>query len=155
VRSATGVHWEDETPDLWNMGASVRTTAQVLQAMLELQPDDPLNPDAVRWLLAARQRDGAWASTHDTAWALLALTGWVGVSGSLEGAFDFGATLNAQALLAGAAPAETQSTFTPIDQLFSSRPINCSSPRSGGALFYTVHLSAYRRWRTSPPPRAD
>jgi hypothetical protein len=71
------------------MGASVRTTAQVLQAMLELQPDDPLNPDAVRWLLAARQRDGAWASTHDTAWALRA-TGWWGQRFA-GGHFDFGA----------------------------------------------------------------
>jgi uncharacterized protein YfaS (alpha-2-macroglobulin family) len=146
VRSATGVHWEDETPDLWNMGASVRTTAQVLQAMLELQPDDPLNPDAVRWLLAARQRDGAWASTHDTAWALLALTEWAGVSGSLDGAFDFGATLNAQALLAGAAPTDTQSAFTPIDQLFGDRPNQLLVTRGpgAGALFYTVHLSVYR-----------
>ncbi len=146
VRSATGVHWEDGTPDLWNMGASVRTTAQVLQAMLELQPDDPLNSDAVRWLLAARQRDGAWASTHDTAWALLALSEWAGVSRSLEGTFGYGATLNAQALLAGSAPAEAQSSFTPIDQLFGDRPNQLLVTRGPGegALFYTVHLNAYR-----------
>ncbi len=146
VRSATGVHWEDGTPDLWNMGASVRTTAQVLQAMLELQPDDPLNSDAVRWLLAARQRDGAWASTHDTAWALLALSEWAGVSRSLEGTFGYGATLNAQALLAGSAPAEAQSSFTPMDQLFGDRPNQLLVTRGPGegALFYTVHLNAYR-----------
>jgi len=146
VRSATGVHWQDETSDLWNMGAPVRTTAQVLQAMLELQPDDPLNPDAVRWLLAARQRDGAWASTHDTAWALLALSDWAGVSRSLEGTFGYGATLNAQALLAGSAPADTQSSFTPMDQLFGDRPNQLLVTRGPGegALFYTVHLSAYR-----------
>ena len=146
VRSATGVHWQDETPDLWNMGAPVRTTAQVLQALVELQPDNAFSADAVRWLLAARQRDGAWDSTHDTAWALLAITDWAGVSGSLEGAFAFGATLNAQPLAAGTAPTDPSTTFTPIDQLFTDRPNQLLVTRGPGqgALFYTAHLSVYR-----------
>jgi len=146
VRSATGVHWQDETPDRWNMGAPVRTTAQVLQAFVELQPDNAFNANAVRWLLAARQRDGAWSSTHDTAWALLAITDWAGASGSLEGDFAFGATLNAQPLAAGTAPADPSSTFTPVDQLFTDRPNQLLVTRGPGqgALFYTAHLTVYR-----------
>jgi uncharacterized protein YfaS (alpha-2-macroglobulin family) len=146
IRSATGVHWQDEVPDLWNMGAPVRTTAQVLMALVELEPDDAFSADAVRWLLAARQRDGAWDSTHDTAWALMGISEWATVSGSLNSDFSFGATLNTQPLAAGTAPSETVTTFTPIDQLFRDRPNQLLITRGpgDGALFYTAHLSVYR-----------
>ncbi|MCX6069509.1 MAG: hypothetical protein NTU91_01425 [Chloroflexi bacterium] len=146
VRSATGVHWQDEEPDLWNMGAPVRTTAQVLMALVDLEPDNAFSADAVRWLLASRQRDGAWESTHDTAWALLGITEWAASSGSLDSNFAFGATLNTQPLAAGTAPSETVTTFTSIDQLFRDRPNQLLVTRGSGsgALFYTAHLSVYR-----------
>ncbi len=146
VRSATGVHWQDEEADLWNMGAPVRTTAQVLMALVNLEPDNAFNADAVRWLLAARQRDGTWESTHDTAWALLGITEWAAESGSLDSHFAFGATLNTQPLSAGTAPSETMTTFTSIDQLFRDRPNQLLVTRGSGsgALFYTAHLSVYR-----------
>jgi len=146
IRSATGVHWQDETPDLGNMGAPVRTTAQVLLALVELEPDNAFSADIVRWLLAARGRDGAWESTHDTAWALLGITEWAALSGSLEGSFSFGATLNTQPLAAGSASSETQTTFTPVDRLFADRPNQLLVTRGAGegALFYTAHLSVYR-----------
>ena len=146
IRSATGVHWQDETPDLWNMGAPARSTAQVLLALVELEPDNAFNADIVRWLLAARARDGAWASTHDTAWALLGITEWAALSGSLDGSFSFGATLNTQPLAAGSASSDTQTSFTPIDRLFADRPNQLLVTRGAGegALFYTAHLSVYR-----------
>ena len=146
VRSATGVHWQDEEADLWNMGAPVRTTAQVLMALVKLEPENAFNADAARWLLAARQRDGAWESTHDTAWALLGLTEWAAASGSLDSNFTFGATINTQPLSAGTAPSDTVTTFTAIDQLFRDRPNQLLITRGSGsgALFYTAHLSVYR-----------
>lgn len=146
IRSATGVHWQDEPADLWNMGAPVRTTAQVLLALVELEPGNAFNADVVRWLLAARARDGAWESTHDTAWALLAITEWAALSGSLDGRYSFGATLNAQPLAAGLPGSETQTSFTPVDRLFADRPNQLLVTRGAGegALFYTAHLSVYR-----------
>lgn len=146
VRSATGVHWQDDEPDLWNMGAPVRTTAQVLMALVELEPQNAFASDAVRWLLAARQRDGGWESTHDMAWALMGITRWAAASGSLDSAFAFGATLNTQPLSAGTAPSATLSSFTPIDQLFRDRPNQLLITRGTGTgtLFYTAHLAVYR-----------
>jgi len=150
VRSATGAHWEDETIDRWNMGSSVRTTAHVLQTLIALDGDNTLIPGAVRWLVAARERDGAWSSTHETAWAILALTDWLKASDSLEANYDYSLMLNGQILASGtAAPGALFSSVeleTPISELIADQPNQLSVSRGpgDGALYYTAHLTVYR-----------
>ncbi len=150
VRSATGAHWEDETIDRWNMGSSVRTTAHVLQTLIALDENNPLIPGAVRWLVAARERDGAWSSSHETAWAILALTDWLKVSGSLEADYDYSLMLNGQILASGTAtPGALFSSVelaTPIHELIVDQPNQLSVGRGpgDGALYYTAHLTVYR-----------
>ncbi len=87
VMSATGTHWEEAEPDYWNMNTDIRSTAIVLWAMSRLQPDSELLPNAVRWLMAARQ-EGHWESTQDTAWSLLGLVQYMRASGEMEGDFQ-------------------------------------------------------------------
>ncbi|HEY43337.1 MAG TPA: hypothetical protein G4O11_05075 [Anaerolineae bacterium] len=150
VRSATGVHWEDETIDCRNMGSSVRTTAHVLQTLIALDGDNPLITGAVRWLIAGRARDGAWSSTHETAWALLALTDWLEASGGLEANYDYSLLLNGQILASGtASPGALFSAVeltTPIEELLADQPNQLAIGRGpgDGALYYTAHLTVYR-----------
>jgi len=54
------------------LDSPVRTTALVLRAMLAVDPKQPLAPRIAKGLLLART-SGAWSSTQENAWALVAL----------------------------------------------------------------------------------
>jgi uncharacterized protein YfaS (alpha-2-macroglobulin family) len=91
--SATGAHWEEATPDYWNMNTDIRTTAIVLWAMARLEPENALLPNVVRWLMAVRE-DGHWETTQATAWSLLSLVEYMRASGELKGDFSWELYLN-------------------------------------------------------------
>src|SRR5207237_1692212 len=57
---------------LWFWNSNVRSTAIVLGSLARREPEDPLLPGLVRWLLAAR-RKGRWGNTQENALALEAL----------------------------------------------------------------------------------
>jgi uncharacterized protein YfaS (alpha-2-macroglobulin family) len=150
IRSATGAHWEDEGIQGSGMISSIGTTAQALRALLALEPDNPLAADAVRWLLAARMPDGSWRTTHESAWALLALADWVRHAGGLRADYDYSVDLNGLRLSEGTAtPGEILppvTLTTPIAELDPTLP-NQLAVRRGpgrGLLTYTAHLSVYR-----------
>jgi uncharacterized protein YfaS (alpha-2-macroglobulin family) len=79
VQNGTMVHWEEagEDPAYLReaMGSTERTTAMVLDALVRLEPADPLLPGAARWLMARRQGRG-WGDTQKTSYAVIALTGY-------------------------------------------------------------------------------
>jgi hypothetical protein len=150
VRTATSAHWDDTRLDQWNMGSPVRTTSQALMAMLLLDSDNSLLPGVVRWLLAARARDGAWRSSHESAWALLALVDWMEVSGSLEADFDYAMMLNGRTLASGSATPGALLTSvehtTALADLLPDTPNQLTLERSEGegTLFYSAHLTVFR-----------
>ena len=150
VRSATGVHWEDAAPSFSNLGSSVRTTAHVLQSLLLLDPDSPLIADTVRWLVHARDREGDWASTHESAWSILALTDWLKTSGGLEADFDYSLKLNNVPWSSGevspGGPTVPVELMEPVSELLTDRPNQVAIRRGSGAgsLFYTARLTVYR-----------
>ena len=74
IVSATGTHWEEKEVDRWNWNTDTRTTAIVLSALSKIDPENPLNANAVRWLMSHRT-DGHWLGTQETAWTLMALDG--------------------------------------------------------------------------------
>ena len=80
--SATGASWSETFTDYRNMNTDVRSSAIVLLALVQLRPEEKLLPDAVRWLMAARQGE-RWGTTQENAWAILALTEWMAQSGEL------------------------------------------------------------------------
>jgi len=55
--------------------SNVRSTAMVLQALLEAQPEHPLIEKLTAYLLEAR-KNGRWHNTQETVYALLALHGY-------------------------------------------------------------------------------
>jgi uncharacterized protein YfaS (alpha-2-macroglobulin family) len=68
-----------ETDDAMILGSSRRTDAVILDALLQVSPDDALLPKVVAGLLDGRAQ-GRWASTQENAWVLLALQRYFRVS---------------------------------------------------------------------------
>ena len=82
-QDVTTVYWSDEGDNAVYsrkvMGSTVRTTAMVADALARLDPESPLLPGAVRWLMAKRQGQG-WGDTQKTSFAILALSDYLLVS---------------------------------------------------------------------------
>jgi len=154
IRSATGIHWEEDWRDYWNWNTDTRTTAIVLGALIEVDPDNTLNVDAVRWLMTHRT-EGRWRSTQETAWSLLALTGWMQATGELEADYQYAVAFNGAHIENGFANAdniaETHEIRIEIADMLSDE-INRTSTGSvqrltiarddgPGSLYYTAHLN--------------
>lgn len=88
IISATGTHWEEDEYDWWNMNTDTRSTAIILSALVQLDAENVLNPNVVRWLMVARNGD-AWETTQETAWSILALTDWMAYTGELHPDYDY------------------------------------------------------------------
>jgi uncharacterized protein YfaS (alpha-2-macroglobulin family) len=97
ILSATGAHWEEEKPDYWTMNTNTRSTAIVLEALVRADSQNPFIPNAVRWLMTARQ-EGHWETTQETAWSIMALTDFMLATGELQADYDYQVTLNGKAL---------------------------------------------------------
>ncbi len=103
VLSAAGSHWEEKGPiDYWNWNTDTRTTAIVLNAFVQIDPQNPVTANAVRWLMAHREK-GHWASTQETVWSLIALTNWLTASKELEANYQYAVGLNGNSLEQGTA----------------------------------------------------
>ena len=143
--SATGVHWEEERRDWWNWGSNTRTTALVLKALIQARPDSDLLPNAVRWLMVARQGDH-WETTQENVWALLGLTDWMVLTGELQGNYTFDVSLNRDSLLNGEiTPDNVRDENTlrvEVNDLLMDdlNRLVISRSEGTGALYYTAHL---------------
>ena len=81
VRSENDAAWlvdRDRGDDdwWWPTDHNVRPTAALLQTLLLVRPKHPLIPRLAQYLLASAHADGAWANTHDNAYAITALAAW-------------------------------------------------------------------------------
>jgi len=127
------------------MNTDLRTTAIVLYAFNRLRPDDPLLPQAVRWLMNARQ-SGRWSTTQENAWAIIALTGWMENSGELEGVYDWQVTLNGEELGAGSVDRanvdEAISLQAQVADLlrYEANGLQLGRSNDSGQLYYTAQL---------------
>ncbi len=149
VASATGMHWEEDFDDWFNWNTSTRTTAIVLKALIDIQPTNAQIPNAVRWLMVARKAD-AWETTQETAWAVMALTDWMQVTGELKPNYTFGVTVNDKALVANqqVTPDVVRQTVklqVDVQNLLKDQVNRLDFNRTSGdgQLYYTAHLTAY------------
>ncbi|MBN2547798.1 MAG: Ig-like domain-containing protein [Anaerolineales bacterium] len=146
--SASGTHWEEKVTDRWNWNTDTRTTAIVLSALSQIDPGNPLNANAVRWLMSSRT-NGYWRGTQETAWTLMGLTRWMVASGELEANYQFAVSLNGKQLGSGIANSETlrQTTLLKVDiaDLLTDQANRLVFARDDGTgnLYYTAHLKAY------------
>jgi uncharacterized protein YfaS (alpha-2-macroglobulin family) len=154
VVSATGTHWEEAAPDYWNMNTDIRTTAIVVWALSQLEPDSELLPNAVRWLMAARQ-EGHWETTQDTAWSLLGLVEYMRASGELHGDYSWTVYLNGQEWASGDVTAENidESRTLQVEiarlladeanRLVVERQAPTGDQSGEGQLYYSAYLRYY------------
>lgn len=98
--SATGTWWSEASVDWQTLNTDVRSTALALEAFTRIQPENPLLPGVVRWLMSARQA-GTWSNTQETAWSIMALTDWMVATQELEANYDWSVTLNTDELGSG------------------------------------------------------
>jgi alpha-2-macroglobulin len=149
-RSATGAHWENQEPGWQNMSTTLQSTAVVLYALAQHDPASPLVADALRYLMAHREANGAWTSTFETAWTLLALSETMKGTGELSGDFSFAAGLNNTPLLDGQAAGAAQLTpvtaSVPVSGLYPQDPNALVIGRGAGPgrLYYNTHLTVNR-----------
>jgi uncharacterized protein YfaS (alpha-2-macroglobulin family) len=150
VRSATGAHWENQEPSWQNMSTTIQSTAVVLYALANQDPASPLVADAMRYLMAHRDASGAWTSSYETAWTLMALAAVMQGTGELSGEFDFSAALNDSPLVAGEASGISQLTPVeakmPIQNMYPDAPNSLIMERSDGVgrLYYNTHLNVFQ-----------
>ncbi len=130
------------------MNTDTRSTAIILDTLSKVDPDNALNPNVVRWLMVAR-RDGVWESTQESAWALIALTDWMVMTGELDANYDYSAALNNTEILSGHAERdnlqEGQKTVIPIADLQAEalNALTISRSEGPGRLYYSAHLKVY------------
>jgi hypothetical protein len=161
IVSATGAHWEEERVDYYAMNTDTRSTAIVIAALSRVQPDNPLLPNAVRWLMSIRENGGHWETTQETAWAIIGLTDFMVATGELEGNYAWNVALNDAGLGEGVINEDNIDQTTKlrveigdlladtINQLAISRfPASSASGgeagESKGNLYYTGYLTYYK-----------
>ncbi|MBI5353104.1 MAG: Ig-like domain-containing protein [Chloroflexi bacterium] len=146
VQSAAGAHWEEATKDYWNWNSDTRTTAIVLNTFVQIDPQNPINASAVRWLMAHRD-GGHWYSTQETTWSLIALTNWLVSSKEYETDYKYAIGLNGDLLQEGEANkdnlTDTIHLQVQLKDLLKeqSNSLVITRGRGTGNLYYTAYLS--------------
>ncbi len=145
VQSAAGAHWEEKTKDYWNWNSDTRTTAIVLNAFVQIDPANPINANAVRWLMAHRN-SGHWYSTQETTWSLISLTNWLVASKEFETDYKYAIGLNDKMLEQGQANKDnlndTVKLQVELKNLLKANTLVFSRGSGTGNLYYTAYLSA-------------
>ncbi|WP_374688799.1 alpha-2-macroglobulin family protein, partial [Promineifilum sp.] len=147
IMSATGAHWEDAEQDFFNLSSDIRGTAMVIDALAQLQPDSPLLPPAVRWIMVARQAE-TWPTLHQAAWSVKALSNWMAVSGELEADYAYELQVNLQPRASGNFTADdvtsSEVVEVPVSELLTDDTNFFDFQRGEGAgrLYYTLRLNS-------------
>ncbi|HWE63593.1 MAG TPA: MG2 domain-containing protein, partial [Chloroflexota bacterium] len=140
-------HWSDKAPDWIMMEDDTSATAVALDALVRLDPGNPLVPGAVRWLMTQRI-GGAWGTTQSTALALRALADYAVQMPPLSGTARFTVTVNGKVVGSGTitdANRGTLRSFTaPLGDLGKSARVTITRQGGSGQMAYTVTLRTYQ-----------
>jgi uncharacterized protein YfaS (alpha-2-macroglobulin family) len=162
IQDETTVHWSDEGENAVYsrkvMGSTVRTTAMVADALARLDPESPMLPKAVRWLVAKRQGRG-WEDTQKTSFAILALSDYLLASQELATGSAFQIYLNDELWQEGRLEqAEAGQTLTvPLSALLPAENrvrlvLGAVGEEPSGRLYYVVTFSVKRAPQEEPVP---
>ena len=145
AKSAAGTWWNEKNVDYWNWNTDVRTTAIVLNALIQVDPQNAFIPDGIRWLM--KHREGShWYSTQETAWSLMALTNWLSLSGELQANYAYDISLNSEQLASKHADpvhlSETTSLNLDVEKFLSdvTNTLTITRGDGPGVLYYTAYM---------------
>jgi uncharacterized protein YfaS (alpha-2-macroglobulin family) len=142
VLSAAGAHWEEGFNDYWNWNSDTRTTAIVLNAFVQIAPQNPITANAVRWLMAHRD-GGHWYSTQETTWSLIGLTNWL-VKSEYQTDYKYAIGLNGESLEQGVANMDNLTDTVKLELKLKDEVNALVFARGTGSgnLYYSAYLSA-------------
>ncbi len=99
------VYWPqpsyDGTYHSKTMASTIRTTALLLQAFAEIEPENELVPGIVKYLADQRQGIYGWGTTNETSYTILALTEYLVNQESKAGTTPYEVLINGQSLGTG------------------------------------------------------
>ncbi|MDH4196411.1 MAG: MG2 domain-containing protein [Candidatus Aminicenantes bacterium] len=153
--SPTDAHFE-ESPDAslaWVYSSNVRTTALVVQALVEIGQDHPLLPGMVRWLVSKRQA-GRWASTQENFYVFYALNEYYRVYERERPDFRFKISLATRTLIEDAfreTGREVKSAGLSLADLRPGASLPLTIAKDGpGRLYYGARLTYAPAGRLAP-----
>ncbi|MYE47677.1 MAG: hypothetical protein F4X25_13220 [Chloroflexi bacterium] len=100
IPSANGNHWEDGRIGGSMHNGSVRTTALVLRALTEIDPEHPLIEETVRWLALARTAD-RWKTSVGRAQGMASLGAYGALTGEIHGNYEYSVWIGTNGVLSG------------------------------------------------------
>jgi hypothetical protein len=153
--SASEAHADGESEEAFAsmLDSNARATALALRALLAVDPAHPLASRLARGLLNERE-NGAWRSTQENAWALLALADYRAASDPAHDALDARVSLGDTDLLHAkfASSDQEASASVPMESLFETGTRALTFATSGaGHLFYSAELRAAPRALPTTP----
>jgi uncharacterized protein YfaS (alpha-2-macroglobulin family) len=133
IQEGGAVHWRSNHDPMFYYEAdySLEATAFAVRFLASTEPQSPLLPATVRWLVENRNRGMYWDSTKRTALVILGLTPYLQASGELKPDLGVKVVLNGKTLL--------EKRFGPSDAL-NPRPASFDVP--------AVDLQAVNQVRT-------
>ncbi len=153
----TTAHFEEEEPGdlVWIFHSDVRSTAAVLEALLEARGGFPLDHKVVEWLLAQR-KNGPWRTTQENVFALLALARYFGIYEQEVPNFKAQVAVGGRALLsetfAGRELALKRASFG-LDEFPKGKRLSVEVEKSGtGQLYYGLRMQYHP---LAPPATRD
>jgi hypothetical protein len=150
-------HFEDEADRslAWIYNSNLRTTAFILQALVEVESKHPLLPDIVRWILEKR-KSGRWNSTQENFFVFYALNDYFARQERVTPDFKVKISLARKTLLEEAFRgwrAQPASARTPLAGFKTGRELPLKVDKSGAGLVYYGARMTYAP--NSPQPARD
>jgi uncharacterized protein YfaS (alpha-2-macroglobulin family) len=157
ARTATGANWQDLGQTRHNWSTPNFTTAVVVYSLARLDPAATVLGDAVRYLVSHRQPRGAWASSYESAWVLMALVEAMRATGDLQASFDYSAALNGSPVINGRVDGPANA-LTPVTSTVSLADLRADAPNAlnfargegPGRLYYRAYLQVDRPAEEAP-----
>ncbi|MBI9046968.1 MAG: Ig-like domain-containing protein [Anaerolineaceae bacterium] len=147
IHTSTGLFWQDASDSYQNAASNNYNTAVVIYALSIIDPASPLIPDAVQYLLAHRYANGAWSSSYESAWTIMALKSFLQSSGDFVSDYQYHVELNNERLLEGIVEGIQQlkpsHSKTSIENLDDDTPnaLQISRTAGKGSLYYRTLLN--------------
>jgi uncharacterized protein YfaS (alpha-2-macroglobulin family) len=150
----TTAHFE-ERPDFdlwWCFDSNTRTTALIMQALIETQPESPLVPKIVRWLIE-EQRVGRWRTTQENLYVVDALATYMRAFEKDEPDFRATITLGGKTILQELFKGRSFKVATaeiPLAGMTPGKDTPIALTKEGqGRLYYGIRMNYYPAGETT------
>lgn len=143
---------EDDVGMAWIYSSNTRTTAMILQTLIEVGQDHPLLPAVARWLVEKRKA-GHWHSTQENFYVFYALNDFLGKQESVAPDFKAEFSLAKRVLLKEVFKSATQTAGAASDlsEFKPGRALPLKIDKQGpGILYYGARLTYAPRQKLEP-----